>query len=146
MIDKEFIKEKINLITRDLEQLEIFANFALGEIAEDFMKFSALKNIFVEIIGRAIDINEHIIAEMAEAKKIEAPKTYKETFILLADLGVLPKNFAEEISKSAGFRNAIVHEYNNLDKSFIYKKIGDAIRQYAEYCNYILRFLNENNC
>ncbi|GJQ49240.1 hypothetical protein KsCSTR_39730 [Candidatus Kuenenia stuttgartiensis] len=140
MIDKEFLKEKLNLITRDLERLKIFYDFTISQIAEDFIKYAALKNILMEIIGRAIDINEHLISELARPD-MEAPKTYRDTFLLLADLNVLQRDFAEEISKSAGFRNAIVHEYNNLDKSIIYKTVGDAINQYAKYCNYILKFI-----
>ena len=144
MIDKEFLKEKLNLITRDLERLKIFYDFTISQIAEDFIKYAALKNILMEIIGRAIDINEHLISELARPD-MEAPKTYRDTFLLLADLNVLPRDFAEEISKSAGFRNAIVHEYNNLDKSIIYKTVGDAINQYAKYCNYILKFIERTS-
>ena len=140
MIDKEFIIEKINLISRDLKRLEVFSVLSLEEAAKDFMKFSSLKNIFMEVIGRAIDINEHLILELADAKT-EAPKTYKATFLLLVDLDIFPNEFGEEISKSAGFRNAIVHEYNNLDKSFIYEKIGGAIDQYAKYCDFVLKFM-----
>jgi len=47
MVDKEFLKEKINLITRDLERLRGFSNMSIFEAAEDFIKFSALKNIFM---------------------------------------------------------------------------------------------------
>ena len=144
MIDKEFLKEKLNLITRDLERLKIFYDFTISQIAEDFIKYAALKNILMEIIGRAIDINEHLISELARPD-MEAPKTYRDTFLLLADLNVLQRDFAKEISKSAGFRNAIVHEYNNLDKSIIYKTVGDAINQYAKYCNYILKFIERTS-
>jgi uncharacterized protein YutE (UPF0331/DUF86 family) len=87
---------------------------SIFEAAEDFIKFSALKNIFMEMIGRAIDINEHLIVELFQPQT-EIPKTYRDTFLLLGKMNILPKEFADEISKSAGFRNAIVHEYNNLD-------------------------------
>ncbi|MFA4890655.1 MAG: HepT-like ribonuclease domain-containing protein [Candidatus Paceibacterota bacterium] len=140
MIDKEFIKEKINLITRDLERLGDFSDFTISQMAEDFIKYSALKNILMEVIGRAIDINEHLIFELSD-KKTEAPKTYKEMFLLLGEMNVLPKDFAKDISRSAGFRNAIVHEYNNLDKSDIYKKVGDITNQYKKYCDFILKYL-----
>ncbi|TET07726.1 DUF86 domain-containing protein, partial [Candidatus Aerophobetes bacterium] len=50
--------------------------------------------------------------------------------------------FAQEIAKSAGFRNAIVHEYNEIDKNIVYQTVGEAIKQYPEYCQYILNFLN----
>jgi len=144
MIDKEFLKEKLNLITRDLERLKIFSDFTISQIAEDFIKYAALKNILMEIIGRAIDINEHFISEMAQPH-MEAPKTYRDTFLLLGDLNILQKDFAGEVSKSAGFRNAIVHEYNNLDENIIYKTVGEAINQYAKYCNYILEFIEKES-
>ena len=140
MVDKEFIEEKINLITRDLSRLDIFSSFTISQVAEDFIKYGALKNMLMEIIGRALDINEHIISELSDPK-IEAPKNYKETFLFLKNLKILPEGFADEISKSAGFRNAIVHEYNNLDKNIVYKTVGEAIYQYAKYCDYILKFL-----
>lgn len=140
MIDKEFIEEKINLITRDLSRLDIFSNFTISQMAEDFIKYGALKNMLMEIIGRALDVNEHLISELSDPK-IEAPKNYKETFLFLKNLKILPEDFADEISKSAGFRNAIVHEYNNLDKNIVYRTVGEAIDQYTRYCDYILKFL-----
>src|SRR3990167_4524637 len=143
MIDKEFLKEKLNLITRDLERLKIFSDFTISQIAEDFIKYLALKNILMEIIGRAIDINEHLISEIAHLD-MEEPKTYRETFLLLGDLNILQRDFAEEISKSDGLRNAIVHEYNNLDENIIYKTVGEAINQYAKYCNYIFKFIENS--
>lgn len=140
MTDKEFVKEKIDLITRDLERLREFSGFTISRMAEDFMRYAALKNILTEIIGRAIDVNEHLISELARPD-MSSPKTYKETFLFLGVLGVLPKDFAEEISRSAGFRNAIIHEYNNLDKGIVYSSVGEAIEQYVRYCGHILKFL-----
>ncbi|MFQ5963630.1 MAG: DUF86 domain-containing protein [Candidatus Scalinduaceae bacterium] len=140
MIDREFIVEKINLITRDLKRLGVFSDLSIDQISEDFINFAALKNILMVTIGRAIDINEHLIYELA-GPDIEAPKTYRETFTILGDLDILPKDFGEDISRSAGLRNVIVHEYNDLNKVVIYKKVGDAISQYVKYCDYILKYL-----
>ena len=103
MIDREFILEKINLITRDLKRLEVFSDLSIDQVAKDFIKFAALKNILMETIGRAIDINQHLISELS-GPETEAPKTYRETFLLLEDLNILPKDFAEDISKSAGLK------------------------------------------
>jgi len=64
MIDREFILEKINLITRDLKRLEVFSDLSIDQIAKDFIKFAALKNILMETIGRAIDVNQHLISEL----------------------------------------------------------------------------------
>lgn len=141
MINKNFVIEKINLITTGLKQLAGFSNMTFAEVATDYIKYSALKNIIMETIGRAIDINEHLVAE-ATGVKIEVPKTYRDGFLALAKLKILPPDFAQEIAKSAGFRNAIVHEYSNLDKSEVYKTVGQAIGQYNKYCEYVMRYVN----
>ena len=142
MLNKQFIKVKIEYIQRDLNRLEPMADLTINEVAKDYVKYAALKNFLMEIIGRAIDINEHIIAEAGDAK-LEAPLKYRETFLRLANMGVLPVNFAKEIAESAGFRNAVVHDYNNLDKHIVHKSVDEAIKQYAKYCGYILKFIEK---
>lgn len=144
MIDRIFVERKIDLISRDLGQLKDFANLTFDEVAKDPVKYAAVKNFLMEIIGRGIDINNHLISELADPKK-EIPKTYKETFIAMGDLKILPANFAKTISGSAGFRNAIVHDYNNLDKQIIFETIGEAITQYSQYCRYILDFIDKTS-
>lgn len=142
MVNIDFINEKINLITRDLEMLERFSRLSFDEAAKDSVNYAAVKNFLMEIIGRAIDINEHLIVEIAPPQT-NVPKSYRETFLVLSDLRILPKEFSEEISKSASFRNAIVHEYNNLDKGIIYQTVGDAVKQYSIYCKHIFNFLKK---
>lgn len=141
MIDKNFIVEKINLIAQGLGQLKNFENMTFGEVAGDYIKYSALKNILMETIGRAIDINEHLIA--ASDEKTQVPATYRDTFLAMGEIGILPLEFAQEIAKSAGFRNAIVHEYNNLDKSAVYQTVGQAIEQYKIYCDHIMKIIED---
>jgi len=142
MLNRELIKTKIHYITQDLEQLKSFGAGTFDEIAKDAMKYAAVQNLLMKIIGRAIDINEHIISKKVGLEKGLRLK-YRETFLELGELGVLPKKFAQEISKSAGFRNALVHDYNNLEDYLVYKSIGDAISQYTKYCDYILKYLKK---
>lgn len=142
MLDKIFIQRKIELIQRDLVRLGVFENKTFDQIAKNWKEFAAVKNLLMEIIGRGIDINQHILAEKF-TPAVSAPLDYTETFLKLGELGVLPKSFTERIAKSAGFRNAIVHGYNKIDKSVVYKTVGVAIKQYTQYCRYILKFLEK---
>ena len=111
-------------------------------MAKDFVKQAAVERILERIIARAIDINQHIIAEN-ENKNISAPKDYKETFSAMVDLGVYDKNFAGEISKSVGTRNMLAHEYDKMDYSKVYNSMGDCLRDYNKYCEFILKFLEK---
>ncbi|MBU0722832.1 DUF86 domain-containing protein [Patescibacteria group bacterium] len=142
MLNTKLIKQKIDLIQTDLERLIEFKQFTFDEMAQDYIKYAALKNFLMEIIGRSIDINEHIIAKLGKEHNL-SPKDYRETFLQLSELKILPAEFAKTIANSAGFRNAIVHEYNNLNKNIVYKTVGEAIEQHNDYCNYILEFLEQ---
>ncbi len=142
MINEDIVKEKISLMARDLERLKTLSSTSFKE-EEHFIKYSALKNILMEVIGRAVDINFHLVSEHITPEK-EAPKTYKEVFLRLQDVGVLPAEFANEIAQTVGIRTAIVHEYNNLEEEDIQKVVEAVIEQYARYCKYVMLFIDRS--
>lgn len=88
---------------------------------------------------RAIDIDQHIIAEIGKGD--EKVKGYEDTFYVLSEMGIYTESFANEIAPSAGLRNRLVHEYNDTKDKIIYESIKDIIKQYTNYCRYILNFI-----
>jgi len=141
MVNKKFVEQKIMLIEKEFDDLEKLSKFSFQEIVSDFLKLNSLERILEKIINRAIDINQHLIAELS--KEELPPLSYKETFLKLAELRVYPKKFAENISMSVGTRNALVHDYNNIDYSRIYSSMSDCLKDYHQYCDYILLFISE---
>jgi uncharacterized protein YutE (UPF0331/DUF86 family) len=93
MLREKFIRRKIELIHRELGRLEEYADLTFDELATNWKSHSIVENLLLKIIGRAIDINQHIISELVSIK-VAAPLGYKETFLKLAELKVLPKKFA----------------------------------------------------
>lgn len=142
MIRKDFIKRKISLIQDDLVNLTIFSKYTFDEIAADFIKQAALERMLERIINRTIDINQHLIAELA-IKETPTPKDYTETFLILSKFNIYPETFAKEIAKSIGTRNKLTHEYDKVDNIAIYESVGDCLRDYHQYCGYILKFLEK---
>ncbi|MCK9277735.1 MAG: DUF86 domain-containing protein [Methanoculleus sp.] len=67
-------------------------------------------------IQSAIDIATDVIAE----GRLRKPFTYRETFEILADDGILPESLAMDLSNLAGFRNVLVHVYWDLDLKQVY--------------------------
>jgi uncharacterized protein YutE (UPF0331/DUF86 family) len=106
------------------------------------VKQGALERFLERIINRAIDINNHIIADRAKLGT-SAPKDYTDGFLELAKFGVYSEKFAKSISKSAGTRNVLVHEYDKTDQSRIYNSVADCLRDYHKYCQYILNFIEK---
>ena len=40
-------------------------------------------------------------------------------------------------------RNALVHDYNNIDEEVLKKSISEAIEEFNDYAKYILMFLDK---
>lgn len=141
MLDKDFIKRKITFIEKELMVLVKYKDLTFEETAANFETQAIVERLLERIITRAIDINRHIIAE---AGSHLAPVTkYRETFLRLAELNIYPGEFAQKIAPSAGLRNALVHDYNNIDKNVLKKSIGETIEEFNEYGKYILNFVNK---
>lgn len=141
MIDREMIERKLFLNQQELILLRQFENLTIDEIAKDTGKHAAAERYLERLIGRAIDINQHIIVEKGDVA-IKVLK-YRDTFLALAELGVYPREFAEKIAPSAGLRNALVHDYNDIDPEMLKKSISEAIQEYNEYAKYILVFVDK---
>lgn len=141
MIDTEFIKRKVALITEELERLKEFKDLTIDETAKDFRTQATVERLLERIITRAIDINQHLLTE--KGVDIRLARTYRETFLRLADIGVCPHEFAAKIAPCAGLRNALVHDYNNIDKEILHKSIKEAIVEFNEYGKYVLAFVEK---
>lgn len=141
MLNKDFVQRKLALNQKDLERLKEFTNIGLEEIIQDPGKHAACERYLERLIGRALDINQHIIAEKGSIA--QEVMRYRETFLALAELGVYSKEFAEKIAPSAGLRNALVHDYNNIDPAVMRKSIGEAVNEFNDYARCVLEFIEK---
>src|SRR3989338_7037981 len=99
MLDRDFINRKIKLIHEDLAKLEALGKYSFDELMQDEMRWSAAERYLEKIITRAIDINQHLVAELGTGT--EKIKGYEETFYAVAELHVYDKDFATRIAPSA---------------------------------------------
>lgn len=141
MLDIDFVRRKVKLIQEDLGKLDKLGQYSFEEIARDFTKMGAVERLLEKIIMRAIDINQHLITELGRGD--EKIRGYEDTFYVLASLNVYSEDFAKKIAPSAGLRNRLVHEYNDTQDEIVYRSVAEAIRQYTQYCGYILKLLSK---
>ena len=142
MLNREFIQQKIDLIHQELVYMEKLSHFSFQEIASDFTKMNTFERLLEKVVIRATDINEHLINELATVG-MKSPQNYRETFLKLSEMGVYQQEFAEKIAKSVGTRNALVHDYDDLDLQKIYSSVKECLEDYHKYCEYILQFLEK---
>ena len=142
MIRPEFVRRKLQLIAEDLETLVGFRAETLPSLVGEPVKLAAVERMLERIVMRAIDVNEHLIAELATGEGRTTRLTYRDTFLMLTNLGVYPGGFAERVAASAGLRNILVHDYNDADRTIIHASIRTCLKDYHLYLEYIAAFLD----
>jgi uncharacterized protein YutE (UPF0331/DUF86 family) len=139
----EFVERKLQLMIDDLGQLLTFRDTPYGDLVADPIRLAAVERIVERMVQRAIDVNEHLISTLSTGEEARTTRvTYRETFLRLADLGVYDVDFAQRIARSAGLRNILVHEYNDIDHRILHQAIPGALEQYHAYVNAVRAFLD----
>jgi uncharacterized protein YutE (UPF0331/DUF86 family) len=138
----EFVERKLQLIVDDLAQLLAFRDTPYEDLVADPIRLAAVERIVERMVQRAIDVNEHLISTLSTGEEARTTRvTYRETFLRLADLGVYDVVFAQGIARSAGLRNIVVHEYNDIDHRILHQAIPNALEEYHAYVNAVRAFL-----
>jgi len=135
VIDRDLVTRKMALITADLGSLQAMASKDRGSYLASPTDELVAERLLERMIGRMIDINFHLITEAGEAP----PADYYESFTRLARLGVLERDFATRIAGSAGLRNRIVHEYDEIDPARVHEALQSAVEDIPAY----LRRIND---
>ena len=140
MIDAELIKRKIKLINRDLKELDRLGNLNFDQFQAK-KEYEVLAERYLErIIGRMIDINYHILSN-----KNIIPSDYFSSFIEMGEQNYLPLELSQSLANSAGLRNRLTHEYDEIDENQIYKAIGRALKEVPQFLKYILQILDKES-
>lgn len=136
-IDKKLISRKITLINNDLKSLKALSRLSLKTYLSK-ADYEALAERYLErIIGRMIDINYHILSE----KEKEIPPDFYNSFIALGRKKHLPIKLAEAMANSAGLRNRLAHEYDNIDARKVFEAIAACLKDVPKYLKNIVKSL-----
>lgn len=142
MLRPEFVLRKLQLIADELGRLALFRDVSYEDLIADAVRLAAAERMIERIVLRAIDVNEHLINALASGEEERTTRlTYRETFLRLANYGVYSDAFAKEIADSAGLRNLLVHEYNDIDHNILHASIPVALEQYHQYVGLVRVFM-----
>lgn len=80
-------------------------------------------------IQSTIDISNHLIAE----NRLRKPATYRQTFEILNEAGIISIPLSESLSDLAGFRNVLVHIYWKLDIAEVYGVLQNDVESLRDF-------------
>ncbi len=118
MVDREGLLEHLRALDEALRDWERYRQkVSLRDLRSDRDARNMVLHAMLVAIQSAIA--GHLIAE----HRLRRPETYRETFEILADSGILPRELGEELADLAGFRNVLVHIYWRLDLDDVHRTL-----------------------
>ena len=138
MASSETILRKLNFMSRCIKYLKSIDPKTVN-LESDYEKRSAVERNFQLAVESAIDIGEIIISE----EGFERPPDYKSVFLVLGRHYILPEDFAQRFAPYAGFRNVLVHMYEEVDLGILEEFLTERLGDFEEFAGYVLEYVEK---
>jgi len=136
-MDTTPIVARLSVIADSVSALQDMQEVALEEFVADDILHTAAEHYFQVAIQAALDIGGMLLA----VRSVKVPQGYAEIFPALAEAGVLPKDFADELVGMAKLRNVLVHMYLQVDLGLMYGYLQNKIGDFERFVMYVGEFL-----
>lgn len=135
---KEKIQNKLEKIYIYYEELKGYSDISREEYKQNLMQKRAIERVMQLIVEVATDINNMLLKMQGKP----GASDYFNSFIDVAEEGVMPLEFALEIAPSTGLRNIIVHEYEQINDDIVYASIEFFLKYYKQYIKLVADYIN----
>lgn len=116
-IDKEILAERVAAVERHLKRVRE----CLPPSESEFTPVSNASDTVILHLWQAIQLVIDTALSICAHLDLASPVSYADAFLKLGQGGFIEKELAIRLSHAAGFRNRIVHAYEELDLQKIYK-------------------------
>lgn len=137
MLNVVLLEQRLGLISGYLAQLSGLATFPEDQFLRDPLLVAAAESFLRRTLEAMFDIGRHVLAKSGF---LDLAGEYKSIARGLADRGFIDKNLGDALVVMAGYRNRMVHLYNEITaeelRSIIVNDTGDIrefVRQVREF-------------
>lgn len=113
MTDAELVRKKLAVIERCLTELRALAQ--PERLASDVREERFVLHTLQMSIQAALDVASHIVSDA----HLGEPRTNRELFERLTRAGLLSEALGVRLGAMAGFRNLLVHGYDDVDLTIV---------------------------
>lgn len=139
LIDTQLILKKVKFIEKDLSRLKKYEDLTFDEyMADDLIRYS-IERMLEKITGRIIDINYHILKTEYEI----LPEDYYNSYLEMGKNKVVDEKLANEMASAVGLRNALAHEYDELNDKKVFESINISLVEVPKYLSAVIKFLDK---
>ncbi|PMQ00881.1 MAG: hypothetical protein CBR30_08915 [Dictyoglomus sp. NZ13-RE01] len=135
--NKDKISKLIFEMRKAISRLDSISEIDKEEFLKNQDKIDSAKYNFIIAIESAIDICNHLISQNG----FRPPQDYADTFVVLAEQGILEDEFVNNLKNMVKFRNRLVHIYWEINNKQIYMILKNNIRDLKKLLNRIIEIL-----
>lgn len=136
-LDAALVHAKLRSMRELLDDLDAAGPVDAARLTDDRMLRHAVERILTRLVELAAAVNGHL----AVGRLGRGAATYRESFALAAETGVVPEDLAERLAPSAGLRNVLVHEYAQVDLALVARGVELARTDFRAYVREVARAL-----
>ena len=140
MIDPEAVQALLQSLSEYTEDLQSYQQLSRDEVVTDRNYQSMIRYAMQTAIQCVIDIANHLLI----GGDLEQPSDSRSAILGLGRHGILPQDFAQELTSMPGLRNVIVHRYMTVDHELIYQFLHRCVTDFEMFSQYIVGYLQGN--
>ena len=126
----EIILSRKISIERCIQQINTYYALDTGlPFAADYLRQDAIAMNLQRACELTIDIANYLI----KSKKLGLPQDSRDSFALLQQAGLITIEQMERLQAMVGFRNTLVHQYQNLDLQIMVAVIEHRLRELLDF-------------
>lgn len=115
-LDKEILAERLGALERHLRRV----SEKLPKKPTDFLSGRDSSDAVILHLWQAVQLTIDTALAACVRLNLGSPTSYANAFFKLSEAGYLDKELAVRLAHAAGFRNRIVHAYEDLDMQKVY--------------------------
>ena len=126
---------KLAQLDERIRRLRELRGLTADEYLADWKTAYVAERALEVAIGLCIDLARHVLAERAQTR----PLTYRETFAIVRDAGLLEPGVAEALMRMCGFRNRLAHEGTRLDAAIVVHMVESGVEDLGRFRDAVSR-------
>jgi uncharacterized protein YutE (UPF0331/DUF86 family) len=116
-MDERLVAQKLESLRRCIQRVELKLPDSVETLLTDLDAQDIVSLNLTRAVQMSVDIASHWLAGHSEST---APKTMGQAFDALANSGVIEHELAIRMRKSVGFRNVMVHNYDDVNWEIVF--------------------------
>ena len=137
MVNKEVIRKRLNKLDEYLGILYRMQDYSFDDFIGEPEHYGSAERFLQLSIEAVNDIGNHIIANDA----LGNVDSYSDIPSILCKKGFITQEMQEKWIQIIGFRNTLVHEYVEIDRSIVYQVLQNGLQDLETLKRVFAQFL-----